>query len=143
MKFKIKTKSFANTVYVNGIKAKRLIRDCCRDIFRFNKYIIKISDPYLDQSATECQLWKKIKTKDRKYFASILQSGKIVWHGKVVSYVIQPFIEGKSRLATGKMKNRIREICFKYNIEDVHFRTGNYLIVNRNKFKIVDYGIRK
>lgn len=143
MKFKIKTKSFANTVYVNGIKAKRLRRDCCRDIFRFNKYIIKISDPFVDQSATECQLWKKIKTKDRKYFASILQSGKIVWHGKVVSYVIQPFIEGKSRLATGKMKNRIKEICFKYNIDDVWYRPGNYLIVNSNKFKIVDYGIRR
>lgn len=136
MKFKLQFKN--GTLYVNEVKAKRLVRSSSREIFKYDKYIIKLDDGCFGQSRIEARFWPKIRKQDRKYFAPVIQHGEV----DNVYYVIQPFVKGKKKRARGKMMVRLIDVCSNYNIEDVVNHQGNYL-VNGNIFKIVDYGFAK
>jgi len=124
---------------LNG-KVCRFLAEGCRRVYKCGDYVIKVdgvqgwNDKRLDaQNFREYKKWKKIKPRDRQFFAEVIAYKKAGQY----SVLIQRYIRGgtpNSYVAISK----VRSLTRRYRISDVH--DGYNYVIRDNKPIIYDLG---
>lgn len=146
IKFGCDSQNGGQTAIVGGKIYKeshpRVVGGFSRKIFFIDDLVVKLDDCHLtfNQSKNEFDLWKKLDTKDRKYFAEVVDGGDV--DGSYF-WVAQRFVDVTERPATGKAKKLIDLLKKKYSLKDIEpLEPGRNWTLVKNTPVIYDYGFK-
>lgn len=114
-----------------------------RQTYLFDKFVIKFDTKYNKGAKEEFENWKRIKPKDRKYFAEVFGIG--IFEGK--NYIIQERVF-PSRTAPKLLKHyeTLNRLMDEYDLEDIDLSetnategSHNVVIDVNGSLKIFDY----